>query len=264
MKTAASQEALRHKFLAYNAQHNVEARRYSKFRNELKYARRLKTLAPPLKLLDIACGRGVYTAFWAEQGFETYGFDIDAALVTKARQLFSQKGLTAHFVVGRAETLPYYESFFDLCIANGVLEHVQDWQATLTELTRVLKPGGLLILTTTNKIHPFQREINHFPFYPWIPERLKTKILARIMTHRPDMVNYSEFPALHWFTYEQLKASLENFGYKVYSRIDLIEKDDLHGWKATARFVLDKIKRVRPLRYLYYFYTNGVSLYTIK
>ena len=262
-RNSGADSEVREECLAYNAVRNVEARRSASFSNELKYVSRLKALSPGVKLLDIGCGPGLFTAFWLERGVDSAGIDIDLSLVKVARERLEKKGGKARVVVGRVENLPYQSGIFDICFANAILEHVQDWQATLREVTRVLKEDGLLVFSTTNKLHPFQHEVNHFPFYPWIPERIKKIIIAKIMKHRPDLVNYTEYPAIHWFTYEKLKAFLHPLGYQVFTRLDLVEKSDLRGWKATAKPGLPIIKNVQLLRYLYYFYSLDVSVYAI-
>ena len=259
-----SHDTVRDKFLAYNAAHNVESRRYDAFRNELKYFRRVKPLSPRLKVLDVGCGPGMFTEFMLDQGVDAAGVDIDHSLVRTAKSRVAQRGSAGHFLVGTVERLPYRDRVFDVCVANSILEHVQDWEATLQEVTRVLKVGGLLVFYTTNRLHPFQNEVNGFPFYPWIPGRLKTPILGLIMKHRPDMVNYTDLPAIHWFSYEQLKRFLEPLGYAVSTRLDLVEASDLKGWKAAARPSLRLLQRIGVARYLYYFYSHDVSVYAIK
>jgi 2-polyprenyl-3-methyl-5-hydroxy-6-metoxy-1,4-benzoquinol methylase len=255
---------VREKYLAYNAGRQVEARRYDAFRNEMKYFRRLKTLSPDVKVLDVGCGPGIFTEFVIDQGARAAGVDIDHSLVRTAKTRVEQRGAPGHFLVGRVEQLPYRDGVFDICVANSILEHAQDWRATLQEVTRVLKTGGLLVFYTTNRLHPFQCEINGFPFYPWIPARLKAPILTLIMKHRPDMVNYTEFPAIHWFTYAQLKRFLERLGYAVSTRLDLVEASDLKGWKAAARPSLRLLQKIPLARYLYYVYSHDVSVYAIK
>jgi 2-polyprenyl-6-hydroxyphenyl methylase/3-demethylubiquinone-9 3-methyltransferase len=255
---------VREQFLAYNAHRQVHARRYDAFANELKYFRRVKQMAPHLKFLDVGCGPGLLTEFMIEQGVDGGGVDIDPSLVTKAKTRIEARGRACAFVVGRVEQLPYRDGSFDICVANSLLEHAADWEATLREITRVLKPEGLLVFYTTNRLHPFQDEVNHFPFYSWIPERLKKPILAWIMKNRPDLVNYTDLPAIHWFTYEQLKRFLGGLGYRVSTRLDLVDAADLRGWKAAARPLLGALQRVRALRYVYYFYSGDVSVYAIK
>jgi ubiquinone/menaquinone biosynthesis C-methylase UbiE len=259
-----STNAVREKFLAYNAARQVEARRYDGFTNELKYLRRAKPLSPNFKVLDVGCGPGLFTEFIIEQGVQGLGVDIDASLVSAAKARLEERGVKARFLVGRVEQLPYRDRVFDICVANSILEHASDWQATLQEATRVLKTGGLLVFYTTNRLHPFQTEINGFPFYPWIPSRLKTRILTAIMKRRPDMVNYTDLPAIHWFTYEQVRRFLDRLGYVVSTRLDLVEPTDLKGWKAAARPGLRLIRSIGIARYLYYFYSRDVSVYAIK
>jgi SAM-dependent methyltransferase len=255
---------VRDQFLAYNASRQVEARRYSAFANELKYFRRIKPLSPDFKFLDAGCGPGLLTEFMIEQGVNGAGVDIDKALVATASKRLAERGRKGGFVVGRVEQLPYKDRTFDICVANSILEHAIDWEATLREITRVLKTDGLLVFYTTNRLHPFQDEVNGFPFYPWIPHRLKTPILAWIMKHRPDLVNYTDLPAIHWFSYEKVKPFLRELGYRVSTRLDLVEQSDLVGWKAAVRPVLKAVQKVFPLRYLYYFYSRDVSVYAIK
>jgi 2-polyprenyl-3-methyl-5-hydroxy-6-metoxy-1,4-benzoquinol methylase len=260
-----SQQHIKKKWLEYATKRmGAKERRYKNFQNEFKYAQRLKTLTPDLKLLDVGCGPGLYTTFWIEQGIEGYGIDVDFSLIRNAKKSFENKEMRAQFVVGSVEMLPYKDSLFDICIANGILEHVQDWQMTLKEVTRILKPNGLLLLSTTNKMNPFQGEINNFPFYPWIPDGIKKRIMERIMKHRPDLVNYTEHPAIHWFTFKKLRTFLEGLGYKTYNRLDMIEKYDLKGWKKTVKPFLPIIKKRHFLRYVHYFYSPDVAIYAQK
>jgi len=256
--------SVREKFLDYNAAHQIEKPRQDAFRNELKYIRRMKPLSAPFRFLDAGCGPGLLTEFMIEQGVEGTGVDIDPSLVEAAKTRLERRRMRGNFLVARVEQLPCADGTFDLCVANSILEHAVDWKATLQEITRVLKPGGLLVFYTTNRLHPFQAEINNFPFYPWIPARLKKPILASIMTHRPDRVNYTDLPAIHWFTHEQLKAFLVPLGYRVATRLDLVERGDLTGWKVAAAPSLNVLRKVFVLRYLYYFYSKDVSVYAIK
>src|SRR5262245_7922774 len=179
-------DPVREKYLTYTSERNVEARRYAGFRNELKYFRRIKAFGPGVRLLDVGCGQGLFTEFMAEHGVDGTGVDIDTSLVATAQARLRERGLQTRFLVGRVEQLPYADRVFDVCVANSILEHAHDWEATLTEITRVLRPNGLLVFYTTNRLHPFQQEVNHFPFYPWLPDRTKTAVLAWIMKHRPD------------------------------------------------------------------------------
>jgi 2-polyprenyl-3-methyl-5-hydroxy-6-metoxy-1,4-benzoquinol methylase len=55
----------------------------------------------------------------------------------------------------------------DVCLLPELLEHVADWQSCLNEAARVLRPGGLLYLSTTNVLCPRQQEFN-LPLYSFL------------------------------------------------------------------------------------------------
>lgn len=253
----------RHDYLEYNAARNDLARRRPAFLNELRYMRRASPSFPGTRVLDVGCGPGTLTQFLVQEGADAWGLDFDHTLVGTARARVPGRS-PDRFLVGRVEQLPYRDEMFDACILDSVLEHVPEWQATLSEAARVLRPGGLLVFYTANRLHPFTREINHFPFYPWLPEAIKKPILRWVMAHRPDMVNYTEFPAVNWFTYEQLRRVLERLGFRVRTRLDLLDTSHLQGWKQHAAALVPIVRRVSLFRYFYYLYARDVSVYAVK
>lgn len=92
-------------------------------------------------VLGIGCNSGGLEKIILRKvkGSTVYGIDIQATLVERAKQ----KGIMAR--VGKAEDLPYNDSFFDIVILSEILEHVFDPQKVLTEALRVLKKDGLMI-----------------------------------------------------------------------------------------------------------------------
>lgn len=79
-----------------------------------------------------------------------------------------------------AEALPFHDAAFDLVMAMDIIEHVENDEAVLRELARVLRPGGALVLSST--LHPeswtsFDDVVGHFRRYP--PHEL----LARLAHH---------------------------------------------------------------------------------
>jgi ubiquinone/menaquinone biosynthesis C-methylase UbiE len=249
-------------YLDYNTAHNDLARRRPAFVSELRYMRAARPGFPAGRVLDVGCGPGAFSEFLRGEGGDMWGLDFDHALVSASQRRLAAGG--SRFLVARVEQLPYRDSSFDACIADSILEHVPDWEGTLREATRVLRPGGLLVFYTANRLHPFQQEVNHFPFYPWLPARLKRVVLRWIMAHRPDLVNYTDYPAVNWFTFEQLRRFLEPLGYEVRTRLDLMDVSHLRGWKALVARGLPAVRALPPLRYLYYLYARDVSVYAVK
>jgi SAM-dependent methyltransferase len=107
-------------------------------------ARTLATLAFPAPMLDFGCGDGLYTeAIFGKQP-HIYGNDIAKGELPGARD----SGVYKHgvqFADGHA--LPYKTGSFGSVYSNSVVEHIPDPQNVLPELSRVLRPGGKLILT---------------------------------------------------------------------------------------------------------------------
>jgi SAM-dependent methyltransferase len=107
----------------------------------------LPSLRPGLSLLDIGCGPGTITVDLARlvAPGPVIGLDAEAAIVAQAEQLEAASALpNLRFEVGDLFALSYDDATFDVVHAHQVLQHLGDPVAALTELRRVLRPGGVL------------------------------------------------------------------------------------------------------------------------
>lgn len=250
---------------AYLAKNRIAIGRPSdprEFRREHERFRRLLPQRAPLRVLDIGCGTGAWSAHWAARGCKVTGVDIDADFIARAR---SREGLSESGVfegiVADATRLPRHIGNFDVVTLNSLLEHVPDWHAAVNEAVRMLAPGGVLLLHTTNRHHPFQGEVNHFPFYPWLPGAVRERALTWIMKHRRDLVNYTDYPAVHWFSYPQLASALRDLGLEVYDRLDLMHPTQLTGLRVMARWMVSGNRRRARGKFLFFLASPTVSLY---
>jgi SAM-dependent methyltransferase len=100
------------------------------------------------RVLDAGCGTGYGTAELANAA-TVVGIDISADAVVHARRLFSRSGV--HFIQGACESLPFAGESFDLVVAFEVIEHLAGWGQMLSEACRVLRPSGVLLVSTPNK-----------------------------------------------------------------------------------------------------------------
>ena len=102
------------------------------------------------RVLDAGCGHGPLLRELRARGAHVSGFDLSPAMVALAReQLGDDIDLR---VADLADPLPYPDGEFDLIVISLALHYVKDWQPTLRELRRVLRPGGRIVLAI---LHPF-------------------------------------------------------------------------------------------------------------
>lgn len=101
-------------------------------------------------VLDAGCGTG-YGAAEISQASRVVGVDVSAEALDHARCNFSRAGV--HFLRAVCEALPFADGSFDLVLAFEVIEHLERWQDFLAEARRVLRPAGLLLVSTPNKAY---------------------------------------------------------------------------------------------------------------
>ncbi|MEM1172837.1 MAG: bifunctional 2-polyprenyl-6-hydroxyphenol methylase/3-demethylubiquinol 3-O-methyltransferase UbiG [Cyanobacteria bacterium P01_H01_bin.35] len=104
-----------------------------------------------LKVLDVGCGGGFSCEFMAKKGTITYGIDSSATCIEAAQRHSCENSLDINYKVGVAESLPYQENTFDVVICVDVLEHVSNYRQVVSEIYRVLKPGGIFFYDTINR-----------------------------------------------------------------------------------------------------------------
>jgi len=213
-----------------------------------------------LEVADIGCGAGAQAGLWAQLGHEVCGLDVNEALVAIAARRAAAAGLAIRFDVGTATALPYADASMNVCLLPELLEHVPDWEGCVGEAARVLKPGGVLYLSTTNVLCPVQQEFE-LPLYSWYPRPLKRRYERLAVTTRPELVNHARYPAVHWFSFYGLRDHLARLGFECLDRFDMV---DATRSGAGARFVLGALRRVPPLRWLGHAATPYTVVFAVK
>ena len=107
----------------------------------------LPYLRPGLRVLDFGCGPGTISVGLAKAVApgEMHGVDMEESLVEMARSAAASQGqYNAIFHVGDVTDLEFEDNFFDVAHCRSVLMHVPDTAAVLSEVKRVLKPGGII------------------------------------------------------------------------------------------------------------------------
>jgi 2-polyprenyl-6-hydroxyphenyl methylase/3-demethylubiquinone-9 3-methyltransferase len=104
-----------------------------------------------LKVLDVGCGGGFTSEFLAARGAIVSGIDQAQKCIVKAKEHAVQHNLNIDYQHSVAENLPYEDNSFDVAICVDVLEHVRNLKQTISEIYRVLKPGGFFGFDTINR-----------------------------------------------------------------------------------------------------------------
>ena len=107
----------------------------------------LSAAAPGTRALDLACGTGDIAFALAARGAQVSGLDITFRMLQLARA----KGGAASFLAGDMLALPFRDGEFDLVTAGYGLRNVPDIPRALTEIHRVLKPGGRFLSLDFNR-----------------------------------------------------------------------------------------------------------------
>ncbi len=195
---------------------------------------------------DVGCGAGTQCLLWAKEGHRVHGLDVNEPLLQVARQRAAAESCDIRFDLGSATELPWDSASIDVCLVPELLEHVEDWRSCLREFARVLRPGGILYLSTTNKLCPVQQEFQ-LPLYSWYPGPLKRHFERLARTTRPELANFATYPAVNWFTYFQLRKFLKQLGLRCMDRFDAM---DLAAKPAAMRMAVRAVRVAPPLRWL--------------
>jgi tellurite methyltransferase len=121
-----------------------------------------------MRVLDAGCGYGRNLVHLLREGCEVFALDEDADGVEHVRKLAASVGAglpDENFQVGLIEQMPFADGFADVVICNSVLHFARDddhFRKMLTELWRVLKPGGMLFCRLGSRIGmDFERVRGH-------------------------------------------------------------------------------------------------------
>lgn len=102
-----------------------------------------------LKVLDAAAGQGYFSKKLSELGYDVYPIDKDPINFKVDELNCIRSDLN--------DSLPYDDAFFDIVLSVETIEHLENTYLFINEIYRVLKPGGLLIITTPNVTNIFSR-----------------------------------------------------------------------------------------------------------
>jgi ubiquinone/menaquinone biosynthesis C-methylase UbiE len=126
-------------------------------RNVHVVTRKLRTLQmlaseKPGAMLDIGCGPGILVKEVLEMGYRFAGMDLADEMLKEGRERWGENDRIS-FRVGDVEKIPAPDGSFEALTCLGVVEYLQDFPAAIREMKRVLKPGGVAIVSNHNRVH---------------------------------------------------------------------------------------------------------------
>lgn len=148
-------------------------------------------------ILDIGCGNARDIVPMLNAGASVVGVDLSQGMIEQGRRDLAAAGVTGGVTlqVGDATALPFAAGRFDKVVCSEVIEHIPNADRAISEFRRVLKPGGLLVVSTPNR-----RSWYGFDRYV-----LWTRLLQQRWNH----------PFDNWRTRGELHALLERNGFEL-------------------------------------------------
>jgi ubiquinone/menaquinone biosynthesis C-methylase UbiE len=172
-----------------------------------------KYIKPGSRVLDVGSGYSMFFQITTDWDFHVTCCDLDSAAMEKMRGMVPQW----EWIVADAVELPFEDTSFDVVYAGEIIEHVGDPTGALREWRRVLKPGGIFILTTPNR----------------------DRLLAR--ANRCEMIMNPEH--VREYTLPELKSALREAGFKIL-RVTGIYLELVINWHRRPGYRLDMLVRL--------------------
>lgn len=139
-------------------------------------------------VLDAACGEGYGSALLAATASHVTGLDIDPAAIDHARGRYRAENL--EFTVGSCTGLPFEGERFDCVVSFETLEHLEQQDQMLAEFRRVLKPDGLLLISSPDKAVYTDKLGNRNAYH--VRELYRDEFEALISTHFPASILWGQ------------------------------------------------------------------------
>ena len=152
---------------------------YHQHRHEMRYdlvagaSREHLVTVPGGALLDLGCGSALVADRLQDLSFTYIGFDFGGPHIAYAQKKYAGYDGTLHaaFARGDGALLPFSSESFDVVVMSEVIEHLLRPELAVWEIARVLKPGGVFVMTTNNASEvPLRSPLSHL--FAWVEKAL--------------------------------------------------------------------------------------------
>jgi len=132
-----------------------------------------------INYLDVGCGYGINSSIFGRFFSNTFCLDINTKNLEECKKHNNLKATkNISFIRGDAQSLPFDDEIFDLVTAFSLIEHVPNKELMISEMLRVLKPNGELLLQFPNKYFFIDLHTG-IPFFSLFPHFLRILILKK-------------------------------------------------------------------------------------
>jgi ubiquinone/menaquinone biosynthesis C-methylase UbiE len=194
---------------------------------KLVYADIFKFFKGRKRILDAGCGDGLFIEFATKKGLRCEGFDNNIDLLSQCKK----KGMKVRYA-NFAEKLPYMDNSFDAIHFSNVIEHLHEPEFALYELIRVLKPGGIIIVTVPEIDRLYWGDWTHVrPFtkqtFDYMMKCYDVKLYHVMRRHFPVLVIHWRNPIVRAFNWVVKYGILAEIFTYLFERIIKIRRHDL-------------------------------------
>ncbi|SPT53244.1 Ubiquinone/menaquinone biosynthesis methyltransferase ubiE [Actinomyces bovis] len=167
--------------------------------------RRTVAAKPGMTVLDLAAGTGTASAEYAADGAEVVACDFSTGMVAEGKRRHPEIG----FVAGDATALPFADESFDVVTISYGLRNVQGTVTALSEMLRVTKPGGRLVIAEfSTPVNRLFRRLYSFYLGTALPAA------GRLVSSNTEAYDYLGESILAWPDQEGLAALLQEAGWR--------------------------------------------------
>jgi len=177
------------------------------------------------RVLDAGCGKGWLSVCAWEEGFDVYSLDIARNEIKESSFIFKQRNASIELMRTSLLGLPFSDSSFDSIMCINVLEHISDTELALSEMNRVLRKDGRLILVIPNGL-TFGLFYDKFVYKIIATKTILSHVYETsfsLSKHEISMLNLNEEKPIghhQQFTIAGIRKLLVEHGFKVVNMVN--------------------------------------------
>lgn len=167
------------------------------------------------KILDIGCGDGVWYLQLKKKGIEVVGIDLSDYDLTKLKERARAFNINPDAIKADAQKTPFEESYFDKIYSISTFEHIEDDKKAFEEASRILKPGGTLVISVPMKEVPLLTKLA-----VKLPKPVKKIFYNKLVQDAENAEEYlNNFNRYYFhcrnYTMDDIKERLQNYGFEI-------------------------------------------------